>query len=209
MDLLPLPTLTDEPTKHYGSCTFLSIGLIQAMSLIISEAPGITASIGSGLALLEALLSHTTSECHLECVEVASFRNERKYLPEDKMHYVQGTWQVSSCARTARAWMFIFPRDLQLVEKYVAAYGDDSVELILWIGPRDDFPEYENIVKHEKFNCEGEFGQGVLQQNEMGWLWRHKHVTSNTGGPCQLQSCPDINRGKANSSVDPLELELI
>lgn len=195
MTLLPLPSITAEPAKYYGSCTFLSTDLLRALRHILPKAPDFTLSVGSGIGLLEALFARyrpgisadARPDLCIECVEVSSFRSERKYIAEDSIHYVQGTWQTSLRAREAKMWIFVFPRDPALLEKYVTDHVDGKVEHILWIGPRDDFSGYKNSVKHAKFKYQTEFGEGILQRNEMGWLWSRTQIVNSS---CLLPYCP-------------------
>lgn len=190
MAVLALPELSNEPQKHHGSCTFLSTHIVELLSSMVPPKPLITLSVGSGICLLEALIMRKHASRILECVEVESLRGERKYVADERIHYVQGTWATSEHAQRAATWLFAFPRDPLLLKKYVDAYGDGQVRSILWLGPREDWPLFRDAIQHEKFNSQCEFGQGLLRPNEMGWLWSHSHESIQQHGECGTSSCP-------------------
>jgi hypothetical protein len=59
------------------------------------------------------------------------------------MNVVGGGWGLYPSAQQATAWMFVYPRDPKLITKYIDSYGDQAVEMIVWVGPRVDWADYE------------------------------------------------------------------
>lgn len=201
-----LPELTKQPSRYPGSCIFLSTDVVGLFCSAIPPKPSMTLSVGSGTGLLEAIVGKAKPTCTIECVEVESLRTEGKYVAQNRFHYVQGTWATCQRAQYASMWLFVFPRDPKLLKKYVDLNGDGQVRSILWLGPREDWPMFKDAVRHEKFNAQCEFGQGVLQPNEMGWLWSHSHSSIEAVGECQLPSCTST-AGEQHAS-GPTENEL-
>ncbi|KAE8386859.1 hypothetical protein BDV23DRAFT_186854 [Aspergillus alliaceus] len=137
-----LPTnLTTTPQAFPTCCLSISITLLTTLSTLLPTKPSLTLSIGSGTGLLEALLTHHYPSLQIEGVEVSSSIN--RYIPEQDMHVVTGTWDLlHERAPDATAWMFVYPRDPRLVERYIEMYGMGKVEVILWLGPRADWGDY-------------------------------------------------------------------
>lgn len=79
----------------------------------------------------------------LYAVEVAEKVDD--YLPKNKLDIVHGTWDISPLAKGASAWMFVYPRDVRLVNRYLASCADSMVNMIIWIGPMADFKEYDPL----------------------------------------------------------------
>jgi hypothetical protein len=154
-------SLTNEPQQHPDSCISLSRSLLEQLA---SEMPSSTASIlsiGSGPGLLEALLQayldrelaslhHTRAEsCDIYGLEVLSATiNPNKYLPEENMHFVRGAWELCPAAARAAVWLFVYPRDPKLVQRYTETYGeaDRMVQKIIWLGPSADWEDYRDIL---------------------------------------------------------------
>ncbi|RMZ89283.1 hypothetical protein DV736_g3487, partial [Chaetothyriales sp. CBS 134916] len=118
-------------------------------------------SIGSGTGLLEALLTrHLVSQrTDLVGVEVYASPPVNKYLDDDHVCLVRGTWDVCETVTMASAgavWMFVYPRHVSLVEKYVetlqlgleereqGARGR-TLQMVIWAGPRADVVDYEGV----------------------------------------------------------------
>lgn len=107
--------------------------------------PSTTLSIGSGSGLLESLILHDHPNLGLFGVEVSTQVN--KYLSRDRLHVVKGTWDLDDAAGSAEAWLFVYPREPYLLQTYLDEYGRGAVRKIIWLGPRADLKEYENIVE--------------------------------------------------------------
>ena len=144
--LLRLPELSLEPGFHRHCCTSLSIVKMQSILKVLPNGHCSILSIGSGSGLLEVLLTQENPRLHIEGVEVSDSIN--KYLPVDRMNIVRGTWDVCGRAAHVSSWLFVYPRSPDLVRKYLERFGQSpDLEVILWIGPRDDWLEYELVLK--------------------------------------------------------------
>lgn len=173
MKTLPVPLLQEEASKYYGSCTFISPSLINALRSLLPRKPGLTLSIGSGIGLVEAFTIQHDSHL-IECVEVPALREERKYVDEASMHYVRGTWDTSDRARDAVAWLFLFPRDPVLITKYVERYIHGGLRSILWIGPAGDAAEMRTAVQDPAFHLSDTDLDACLHAGEATLLWRRR-----------------------------------
>lgn len=142
---------------------------MEHLASLLPPDPALTLSIGSGTGLLEALLLQQRPTLDLKAVEVPSTKN--KYLPADRVEIVNGYRDLCSLAADASAWMFIYPRDPWLLQKYVQVFGVQKCKLIIWIGPKADLPEIENDflgpvwIKTDFENC-------GLKSYEIMALWR-------------------------------------
>ena len=130
-------TLTkNSPTHLPDCCSSLSLSFVEHLASLLPPNPGLTLSIGSGTGLLEALLLHNRPTLDIKAVEVPTTTN--KYMPVDRIQIVNGYRDLCSLAADASVWMFVYPRDIWLLQKYVQAFGDQRCDLIIWIGPRAD-----------------------------------------------------------------------
>jgi hypothetical protein len=85
----------------------------------------------------------------IEGVEVNSIVN--RYLPNNKMQVVKGTWDLCSEAQNIDAWLFVYPRSPDLLTKYFDRYQNSfSIQRVIWIGPNVDW-EFFKVA----FNREG------------------------------------------------------
>jgi len=144
--------LSDRPTLYPDCCCSISRGLIQTLLFILPSDPELTISVGCGSGLLEALLLRESPKFNLHGVEVSSSVN--RYLPEERMQLVPGTWALASSARDASAWIFVYPREVQLIKKYIQSYGKGVVRQIIWIGPLADREEVETMLLEQGWNTE-------------------------------------------------------
>lgn len=126
-------------------------------------------SIGSGSGLLEALLLHEEPQLNIYGVEVSSAVN--KYLLKERLRLVNGTWDLSSLAKTASTWIFVYPRDVSLVKKYAQTFGEDAVRQVVWIGPLSDFKECEAVFLGPDW-IRGDFEDRGFSEYEAMILWR-------------------------------------
>ncbi|KAI2843359.1 hypothetical protein CBS11350_5228 [Aspergillus niger] len=89
-------------------------------------------------------------------VEVSASVN--RYLAEENFDVVSGTWDLYARAPQAAAWMFVYPREPKLVSKYIEMYAEDengsesSVQMIVWLGPRADWADYEPCFRNSSFS---------------------------------------------------------
>ncbi|KXH61223.1 hypothetical protein CSAL01_09040 [Colletotrichum salicis] len=186
--LAPLPNLTNEPQRHPDSCLTLSLPLLKALHAQLPPAPDLTLSIGSGTGLVEALLDSLAESqdqdpqasgvpqgsqvahrpLNLTSIEIAPSPN--KYHANHRT--VPGTWALDPAARDTKVWMFVYPKQVALVRKYMEAFAASSakgaVEKMVYVGPRmdwDDFrgalePYAEDVEVWEEERMEGVGGVG-------------------------------------------------
>ncbi|PKY00011.1 hypothetical protein P168DRAFT_285535 [Aspergillus campestris IBT 28561] len=151
MELFGLYTeLNASPKLLPGCCLAISNRLLTYMTSILPKQPAFTISVGSGCGLLEGLVMYAHPEVSVEGVEVESSIN--RYIAEERMHVVNGGWGVYPGAQHAAAWMFVYPRDPKLISRYIHMYGDQTVEMILWLGPRADWADYEPSFSQSSFS---------------------------------------------------------
>lgn len=132
-----------------GCCLALSTPLLNALINLLPEQPNFTLSIGSGTGLLESLITYRDGKTLVEGVEIGSTVN--RYITEESMHVVTGGWGLCPRARDAAAWMFVYPRDPGLISKYIEQYPE-SVETIIWLGPKNDWADYEPVFSRSLFS---------------------------------------------------------
>jgi hypothetical protein len=48
--------------------------------------------------------------------------------------------------------MFVYPREPKLIMKYIDKYGAYGVEMIIWLGPNADWPDYEACFRDSSFS---------------------------------------------------------
>lgn len=142
--------LSLSPTRFPDCCLAISSTLITSIVSLLPKKPAFTLSIGSGSGLLEYILAKSNGNVSVQGVEVSSTVN--RYISEEDMHVVSGAWGLYSFAQQATAWMFVYPRDPKLITRYLDTYGGDAVELILWLGPRVDWPDYEPCFRQSSFS---------------------------------------------------------
>ncbi|CBX93598.1 hypothetical protein IAQ61_008325 [Plenodomus lingam] len=137
-----VPVLTAVPTAYSGCCLALTRSLVHYFNSLLPRPPSLALSIGSGFGLLETYLVTEPYTVHLIGVEVAPSPNS--YLPADNHYAVHGSRFLCPLAADATAWLFVYPRRAGLVREYLAEYGDASVNLILWAGPKADWDDYKS-----------------------------------------------------------------
>ncbi|CAI7607785.1 unnamed protein product [Penicillium glandicola] len=134
--------LSPEPKRFPDCCLAISSTLITYLASLLPRKPKFTISIGSGSGLLEGLIVHYDKNVSVEGVEVDSTIN--RYIAEEDMNVVPGGWGLWSAAQEAAAWM--------LITKYIDTYGDQTVDFIVWLGPRVDWPDYEPRLCQSPFS---------------------------------------------------------
>lgn len=141
-ELPSLPELTGDPTVYPGCCLALSTTLVTHIHALLPPTPDVTLSIGSGFGLLEALLMTKTPMPQVLGVEVHPSPN--KYLPASNHCAVHGSRFLEPLAGRATTWLFIYPRRVGLINEYLAEYGTQRVEKIIWAGPKADWDDYKD-----------------------------------------------------------------
>lgn len=157
---------TDHPTAWPDCSLTLSSCLMRAITGLltrdaaaaVSDQPGLVLSVGSGSGLLEAHLqdywsSDPSVNLLVHGVEVRSTEHTtpNRYLLFKNRSSVRGTWEVSSRLGLASALVFVYPRQVGLVKRYLdeVARGDEvHVHTIVWLGPKSDWDE-EAPTQHE------------------------------------------------------------
>lgn len=142
--------LSPSPKAFPNCCLAISSTFINYLASILPERPGFTISIGSGSGLLEALITYRHPSLLITGIEVNQSIN--RYIAEENVYLVRGTWDLHTVATQARAWMFAYPREPKLIDKYINLYGDYAVEVILWLGPQADWVDYEPFFQRSLFS---------------------------------------------------------
>lgn len=157
--------LKEEPIRHADCCLSLSSKLLDTLTAIFSDR-GLAGrrrtvlSIGSGTGLLETLwLAHIESQSQsddasaglvIEGVEVHQLGSRapaNKYLPEQAINTVRGTWELSSRLQDqdVSGLMFTYPRQPGLVTRYIESVIKTKliIGVVIWLGPLADWDEFE------------------------------------------------------------------
>ena len=124
------------PSQYDHCCCSLSPKLLHSLGDLLPAAPALTISIGSGHGLLESLLLKLFPKLDLRAIEVAYIQPQ--YLPETRIEVLRSTSEIWVGAAYAQSWMFVYPRELGLLSRYLEAYVSGSVQQIIWLGPRGD-----------------------------------------------------------------------
>lgn len=191
---LDLPPLSDEPKRYPDFCLSLSTPLIQSLTAIFTEAArkakaksNLILSVGSGSGLLEAHLqahwsSSSSSKCdlYIHGVEIHTGTDSRpvnRYLPEQNCNTVKATWQLSPDLHIATALLFVYPRDPDLVLRYMQAVQDHEssvLQAVVWLGPRADFDPFTAFLQHlPGFDPVQVFEtRGLASYEMMAIIWR-------------------------------------
>ncbi|KAF2182896.1 hypothetical protein K469DRAFT_711611 [Zopfia rhizophila CBS 207.26] len=148
----PFPILSDTPSVHPDSCLALSVPLLNHLRSLLSQEPDLVLSIGSGTGLLEYfLLNHASaSPQKLNILGVEVYPSPNIYLPPPHNLTVIGTWSLHPLAGKAKAWLFVYPKQVTLVERYLKVFGADSAEMVVWIGPRSDWDDYKHCFDEDQ-----------------------------------------------------------
>ncbi|EWG40046.1 hypothetical protein FVEG_02616 [Fusarium verticillioides 7600] len=179
---LPELDLQGAPIRSPDCCLSLSYKLFRNLVNAIPnttlsldhakrETPTVL-SIGSGSGLLEALfLDYINSHrqrgsfghamVSIEGVEVQQLgmrEHVNSYLPEQAIHTVRGSWDVTSRLQDSdvSALMFVYPRQPALISQYikVIAEQDLKVEAIVWLGPMVDWEVFEPCFNTGHESCQ-------------------------------------------------------
>ncbi|GKT44521.1 uncharacterized protein ColSpa_04702 [Colletotrichum spaethianum] len=142
----PLPQLTNEPQTLPDSCLSLSLPLLRDLHAQLPPSPHLTLSIGSGTGLVEGLLHSLASPYALNLVSVEIAPSPNRYHASHRT--VPGTWALDLLAKEAKAWMFVYPKQVSLVREYMAAFSrEGSAETVMYIGPRMDWGDFRGAFE--------------------------------------------------------------
>ena len=141
-----------EPKHHPDCCMAISQSLLHNLANLLPCGLAISVlSIGSGTGLLESLLSDLIDDSYDVCgVEVSP--NVNKYLPEQNMFFVGGTWDLCSQAGKSHVWMFTYPREPKLVKQYLELFDHANLSKIFWLGPKMDWQDYEGVFSSSRLS---------------------------------------------------------
>jgi hypothetical protein len=169
-----LSSLSNVQTFCTECCLSLSYGTLEAIALVLQPTSGLILSIGSGSGLLKRHLQKHNPELVIEGVKV-SLTN--RYLSEESINVVPGTWALCQRASLAEIWMFVYPRSPALISDYLEKYGNSMVlRKIIWIGPASDWKDggFVESLWHERFEvrsdavCLGQSERMVIAERKDG-----------------------------------------
>jgi len=147
--------LSNSPRYHPDCCLSLSSRLFQTIKEsvqdVVASGSQIGAhliSIGCGTGFFEAtlatyLVEHGVMNFYVEGIEVDSARTP--YLPNERLHRVQGTRDICEHAEKADVLIFVYPRAGELVRRYLEQFPR-TVALVLWLGPQADWAEQQPML---------------------------------------------------------------
>lgn len=153
--VMALPALTEKPFRHPDCCLSLSSKFVDTITSTLhgSIGSGLALSVGSGTGLLEAVLHDKWTsrgpQLQIEGVEVyqptSAASSSNKYLLEQCYATVKGTWELSPRTQDAAALLFVYPRNPDLVRRYMQAFAlpSSGIRLAIWLGPKSDWPDFE------------------------------------------------------------------
>lgn len=86
---------------------------------------------------------------------------------------MKGTWELDESATDAAVWMFVYPRQPELVQNYLSRYSRGAVETIIWLGPKADLGDYSAVAKtwSESWTTEEMHDCGLVEYETMV-IWR-------------------------------------
>jgi len=143
--------LTEEPSHHPDCCVAISRHFLTSLLNLLPSYPALVLSVGSGSGYLEACLLYLagSESLNLLGLEVSPLVN--KFLPEEYTVYVHGTYSLYEGAAAAEVLLFVYPREPRLMARYLQQLGQSSCQKIIWIGPVQDWPDYEDVLKSSDF----------------------------------------------------------
>lgn len=145
---LPPQPLSASPSSYPGCCLALSVLFLDYIHSILPSPPSTILSIGSGYGLLEAFLLAEPNCLNIFGVEVHPSSN--RYLPSAHHRTVCGSRFLDPIATQSKAWLFVYPKRVELVDEYIREYGDGCVEKIVWAGPMVDWEDYKQCFSMER-----------------------------------------------------------
>ncbi|KAK5947367.1 hypothetical protein PMZ80_001517 [Knufia obscura] len=157
-------------------------------------------SVGCGTGFFEAtlaayLVEQGLTNVHVEGVEVLTAQTP--YLPNERLHRVQGTRDICRHAHEADIVIFVYPRTGQLVREYLEQVYR-SAALLLWLGPRADWEEQKPLLHNvATFKEPTILEHAGLAQYETAILFKNtaepvSHPEAATGARTEIPICEDI-----------------
>jgi hypothetical protein len=166
-------SLSTSPKRHTDCCLAISRQLVEFIVSHVQPAHPSILSIGSGSGLLESIIQQSHPNVLVNGVEVMGLDGSsavNKYLEPEDLFLVKGTWETYEKALDYGTWLFIYPRESRLIEKYITLLNSKAnVHYILWAGPRVDWPEFEKSFNSDMLGVPNiGFGPSVgLMEYEM------------------------------------------
>ncbi|KAM7186158.1 hypothetical protein V8F20_011496 [Naviculisporaceae sp. PSN 640] len=177
IQLPDLHSTTPHPIRHQASCASLSLALLQLLNDVLPAPPSLTLSVGSGPGLIEALLLHhfpsratlitlplpqtelSSEDNHSDSneddiiqgsfygVEVKNPKSVNRYLPQENVLTVTGTWALpaENILSRVEGLLFIYPRQTSLIRLYLERCT--NLKTVVWIGPRCDEDEFTKPLR--------------------------------------------------------------
>lgn len=164
-----LPRLSNVPVQHADCCAALSSTLVAKFAQSLPTGPALTISIGSGSGILEALILRDRPEICLQAIEVS--RDINRYLSAKNMQIVSGTWELCPLAAHPMAWIFVYPREFPLVEKYLQNFDVAAVQILIFLGPKAALPNMEAVMESRAWKMESIEKCGASQYEAL-LLWK-------------------------------------
>lgn len=164
-----LPALPSTPTSLFHADSSLSLTLIDTVAALLPQSPALTISIGCGHGVLEAYLDKSSTRLNVLGIDVV--HHSPQFIAEDKLRLLPGTFATSTEALVAEAWLFVYPKDLGLLGRYVKEYGDGKVRTIIWIGPRMDWEDVKKGIPSAGWEMEAQEENG-LKDYEALVVWK-------------------------------------
>ncbi|KAK4895904.1 hypothetical protein LTR27_006075 [Elasticomyces elasticus] len=157
-----LDRLDDKPVFFPGCCAGLSKPMLKTIANRLPQNPAMVLSIGCGSGLLEGmLLLSRIKDLNIFGVEVPPCIN--KYLPDERMLRVPCTASLHPDAWLASALLFVYPRKPSLLSNYMDNFVDGALEQVVWLGPRNDWPEIHEVLKSYFYMIETVEGPGLSE----------------------------------------------
>jgi len=140
-------------SRHYPSCcSSLSTTPLTTLLHLLPQKPALSLSIRSGTGLPESLLLTRSSTLKLQVVEVSKDINI--YLPDEVLNIVDWTGGLCDAAGDATAWLFVYPRSNELMDRYLKALGKGAVQSIICLIPKADHEDLDALMQHHAWEKE-------------------------------------------------------
>lgn len=157
-------SLGEEPAHFADCCVAISKPLLQAVLDRLPRIPALVLSVGCGSGLLESLLlernaSIEGSPLDLYGVEVPTCTN--KHLPADRLLRVPSTSAIYDDAVFASVLIFVYPRQVDLIARYLAVCSNAALEKMIWLGHRSDWEDAKALVSAAFGSIEYVDGPGI------------------------------------------------
>ncbi|KAK5103633.1 hypothetical protein LTS08_003051 [Lithohypha guttulata] len=147
----PSLELSHEPKHHPACCLSLSFKLFESIEQLLqpvyreNASKLVILSVGCGSGFFENMLRSFLLKQELLNIQlrgVETYSTPTPYLPDEIIHRVQGTWDISDEASEADVLLFVYPREGRLVQRYMNRFSP-NICMVLWLGPRADWAEQE------------------------------------------------------------------